>query len=143
MSPDSQTAARIAAVIAICCFASLTWAQSSSSNSFSLESSLLTGAARSTSSNFTAETCVSPGMGGVSSSTNFALTTGCGAALTLSQSERAALGLLEPGPVAVPTTSDLAQVVLPILLALMGWLTLRRRSRSRADTHPGQANLRT
>ena len=127
MSRNLKRAARTVSAVVACCIASLSSAQSASSSSFSLESSLLTGAGRAVSGSFAAESCIAPGLGGISSSTNFALTTGCGAALTLSGTERAALGLLDLEPVAVPATSDLIQILLSMLIALMGWLALRRK----------------
>ena len=129
MLADRSTSLRAAIVIAFCATAACAQAQTASSASFSLESTLLTGAAHATSANFSAEICVSPGMGGVSSSTSFSLTTGCGAMMTLSSAEASALGLVVavPDPVVVPALSALARVTLPVLMMLAGWIAIRYR----------------
>ena len=129
MLADWATSVRAALFVAFLGLALCAHAQTATSPSFSLESSLLTGAARSVSASFTAETCVAPGMGGVSSSTNFGLTTGCGAMMTLSDAERSALGLVPAAaePVVVPTLAGAARLMLPVSMILAGWLALRFR----------------
>lgn len=121
-------AARLALVAASLGVAASGSAQSASSASFSLESSLLTGAVRATSTSYTAETCIAPGLGGVSGSASFQLTTGCGSMLTLSSVELVSLGLVAAeGPVKVPTLSEWARLVLVLLVGLAGLVAVARR----------------
>lgn len=135
---------RASLVIALYALTSGAGAQTATSTSFSLESSLLTGAARATSSSFSAETCISPGMGGVTRSTSFALTTGCGAMITLSNAEISALGLVqaEAAPVIVPTLSEWARLALLSSVFLAGLIALNRRGR-RTRASKGASNLPT
>jgi hypothetical protein len=106
-------------------------AQTATSATFSLESSLPAAAGRATSSSFSTESCLSAGPGGISGSANFALTTGCGAMTTLSVQEASALGieLASTQPVAVPVLSSWVQLVLLVLMLTSGALASKRRGR--------------
>ena len=140
MSASLHSGMRASLVITLFALISGASAQTATSSSFSLESSLLTGAARSASSSFTAETCISPGMGGVTRSTSFALTTGCGAIITLSNAEISALGLVQPeaAPVIVPTLSDWARLTLLSSMLLAGLIAFNRWGwRTRASKSVG------
>ncbi len=68
-------------------------------------------------------------MGGIAQSASFALTTGCGAMITLSTSEISALGLVQAqeAPIVVPTLSSWSRLALLALVLLIGGAAIRRQ----------------